>query len=69
LIERIAIHPAANGVEVELVGEIAHMVTFANGDAQGKKAALRREACADAYGSVKVVAGAGFEPTTFRSSA
>ena len=33
-------HPAADGVEIELVGAIASMVAFANGDS--KKAALER---------------------------
>jgi hypothetical protein len=57
LIERIAIHPAEHGVEIELVGEVAHMVAFANGDAQSKKAAPGGAACGDAYGSVKAGCG------------
>jgi hypothetical protein len=52
LIERIAIHPAEHGVEIELVGEVAHMVAFANGDAQSKKAAPGGAALV-AYGLVK----------------
>jgi site-specific DNA recombinase len=59
LVERIVIMPAAEGPgeTIELVGAIARMVELGN-----KKAALdARTAC-----SVKVVAGAGFEPATFR---
>jgi site-specific DNA recombinase len=59
LVERIVITPAAEGPgeTIELVGAIARMVALGN-----KKAALdARTAC-----SVKVVAGAGFEPATFR---
>ena len=59
LVERIVITPAEEeaGETIELVGAIARMVELGN-----KKAALdARTAC-----SVKVVAGAGFEPATFR---
>src|SRR5919106_1330984 len=59
LVERIVIAPAAEGPgeTIELVGAIVGMVELAN-----KKAALdARTAC-----SIKVVAGAGFEPATFR---
>ena len=58
LVERIVITPAEGaGETIELVGAIARMVALGN-----KKAALDvRTAC-----SVKVVAGAGFEPATFR---
>jgi site-specific DNA recombinase len=57
--ERIVITPAEDGPgeTIELVGAIARMVELGH-----KKAALdARAAC-----SVKVVAGVGFEPTTFR---
>ena len=59
LVERIVITPADEGTgeTIELVGAIVGMVELGN-----KKAALdARTAC-----SVKVVAGAGFEPATFR---
>ena len=58
LVERIVITPAEGaGETIELVGAIARMVALSN-----KNAALdARTAC-----SVKVVAGAGFEPATFR---
>ncbi|WP_188517771.1 recombinase family protein [Alsobacter metallidurans] len=64
LIENVVIHPReGGGVEIELIGEIASMVAVAtNTNAAPGRAALdeplRR--------SVKVVAGTGFEPVTFR---
>ena len=59
LIERVVIHPAEDGLQIELAGEIVKMVELGL-DAQ--QAALGEEAAC----SVKVVAGAGFEPATFR---
>ncbi len=57
-------HPVDGGYEVELVGEIASMVRLANGT---RKAAPEGADVPDLYrSSVKVVAGGGFEPTTFR---
>jgi site-specific DNA recombinase len=53
LIERVMIHPAKDGVQIELMGEIVRMVELGLND---KKAALPAEAAC----SVKVVAGAGF---------
>jgi site-specific DNA recombinase len=66
LIERIVLWPSeGGGVEVELVGEIAAMVQI--GLADNKKAAPGGAAFADRLSrSVKVDAGAGFEPATFR---
>jgi site-specific DNA recombinase len=58
LIERVAISAAEDGFTVELVGEIANMVRLSSGP-EGRKVGLYRS-------SVKVVAGVGFEPTTFR---
>jgi site-specific DNA recombinase len=59
LIERVVVRPAEEGLQIELVGEIVRMIELG---LDGKKAALdARTAC-----SVKVVAGAGFEPATFR---
>ena len=68
LVECVALHPVDSGFEVELVGEIASMVALAAGsDPRNGKAALGGEAVADGFRrSVKVVAGVGFEPTTFR---
>ena len=67
LIERIAVRPAESGagLEIELVGEIAAMVRLGMGtggrDSMGE--ALDRGLF---DGSVKLVAGTGFEPVTFR---
>jgi site-specific DNA recombinase len=58
LVERVAVTPAECGFEVELIGEIAHMVKLSAG-----AEAITREPY---LSSVKVVAGVGFEPTTFR---
>jgi hypothetical protein len=56
------------GPEIELMGSLAAMVEVAlSPGSENKKAALVRAALsATENGSVKVVAGAGFEPTTFR---
>jgi site-specific DNA recombinase len=59
LIERVVVHPAEDGLQVEIVGEIVKMVELG---VDAKQAALPAEAAC----SVKVVAGAGFEPATFR---
>jgi site-specific DNA recombinase len=58
LIERVAISAAEDGFTVELVGEIANMVQLSSGP-EGRNVGPYRS-------SVKVVAGVGFEPTTFR---
>jgi len=55
LIERVVLHPAENGFEIELIGEIAAMVDLG---AQAKAAAPKGVAVPEAYRrSVKVVAG------------
>ena len=59
LVERVVLHPTADGLQVEIVGEIVRMVELG---LDAKQAALGEEAAC----SVKVVAGAGFEPATFR---
>ena len=62
LMEQVVIHSTAEGVELELVGAVAQIVELGQGGRTAKQAALNeRTAC-----SVKVVAGAGFEPATFR---
>lgn len=53
LIERVVIHPAEEGLQVEIVGEIVKMVELGF---DAKQAALPAEAAC----SVSVVAGAGF---------
>ncbi|MCC5979917.1 MAG: recombinase family protein [Salinarimonas sp.] len=75
LIEAVVLHPiedrSSQGYEIELIGEIAQMVEVALDAAPsptGNKKAARRGAAlrAEERRSVKVVAGVGFEPTTFR---
>ena len=61
LVERVSISPAENGLEVEIVGEIAKMVELGI-ENKTKQAALDDTTTR----SVKVVAGRGFEPLTFR---
>ena len=58
LIERVEVHPAEGGFHIELTGEIASMMTLSAG-AESVRSDLARA-------SVKVVAGRGFEPLTFR---
>jgi site-specific DNA recombinase len=59
LVERVVRYPTDDGLQVEIVGEIVKMVELG---LDAKRAALPAEAAC----SVKVVAGAGFEPATFR---
>ena len=67
LIERVVLHPAPEGqrgFEIELVGEIAAMIALGADD---KDRARSRAAGHDPFqSSIKVVAGAGFEPAAFR---
>jgi site-specific DNA recombinase len=69
LIDSIIIHKGENGPEIELVGDLAAMVEVAMSQgSESKKAALVRAALsATEKSSVRVVAGAGFEPTTLGS--
>ena len=63
LVDRLIVH-FNDGVDfaIELIGDIARMVELGSAGTERKKAALdERAAC-----SVKVVAGIGFEPMTFR---
>jgi hypothetical protein len=55
LIDRVSISPAENGLEVEIVGEIAKMVELGTGN-KAKRATLDETMTR----SVKVVAGTGF---------
>ena len=68
IIERITVRPLERGIfEIELIGEIANMVNLAQNAAKPKTAASKEATALGGYrGSVKVVAGVGFEPTTFR---
>ncbi len=68
LVDKIVVTSGPKGLEIDLVGDLAVMVEVAQGrDPKNKKAALVGAALsATEKRSVKVVAGAGFEPTTFR---
>ena len=71
LIEAVVIHPAEGGagVEIELIGEIAGMVDLAQspgGAVNNKTPRGGGVLCVGNCGSVKLVAGTGFEPVTFR---
>ncbi len=59
LIERVTIYPdGANGPEAEVVARVADLVAYATNDNAAPGGGVWR--------SAKVVAGVGFEPTTFR---
>lgn len=67
LIERVVLHPLTDGdrgFEIELVGEVAAMVALAGQDT--KHGRLRATGHNMFESSIKVVAGAGFEPAAFR---
>jgi len=67
LIERIVVRPLPDGsFELEVVGAIAAMVGLGQSGADNKKAAQGAAISAVDECSVKVVAGARFELTTFR---
>lgn len=68
LIDRVVVTPASAGLghEIELIGEIAAMIGLVSG-AERRQAGTVVPAGHDLFDySVKVVAGVGFEPTTFR---
>jgi DNA invertase Pin-like site-specific DNA recombinase len=58
LVEQVVLHARDDGFEIVLVGEIAQMIEF-SAETEGSHFDPYRS-------SVKVVAGVGFEPTTFR---
>jgi len=68
LIERIVLTPSPDGrgFEVELLGEIAAMIRLATGDKPSAQRAREAGGLDLFSSSVKVVAGTGFEPVTFR---
>ncbi|MBM4073224.1 MAG: serine recombinase [Planctomycetes bacterium] len=68
LVEAVRLTPTADGFEIELVGDIARMVELAQ-EAGGRNATAAQEGAAVSEAfvrSIKVVAGRGFEPLTFR---
>ena len=68
LIERIILTPVpdARGCEIELIGEIAAMVRLGLPDERAASRPISATGHALFESSVKVVAGTGFEPVTFR---
>jgi len=62
LLERVVIAPVEGGFDIEIIGEIAQMIEVSMGEGE-KKGPILNERMGR---SVKVVAGVGFEPTTFR---
>ncbi|WP_226689384.1 recombinase family protein [Ruegeria arenilitoris] len=60
LIERVTVQHERDGVQIELEGALAAMIGLAQNEQS------RPEAACVTHCSVKVVAGVGFEPTTFR---
>ena len=67
LIERVVLHPGADGtLEIELSGEIAAMIKLALSETTADGSRRKRDDRDLFHRSVKVVAGTGFEPVTFR---
>ncbi len=68
IIEDINVRPLGRGAfEMELTGDIVNMIDLTNVGTGKGKTASEGAVVPDAYRcSVKVVAGAGFEPATFR---
>ena len=65
LVDQVIFRPAAEaGLEIELVGDIAGMVHLAQNS--NENSPVSRAVHDEFMRSVKVVAGVGFEPTTFR---
>jgi transposase InsO family protein len=65
LIDQVKFRPGADaGLEIELIGDLARMVQLAQDP--GKNRPLPAAVPDEFARSVKVVAGVGFEPTTFR---
>ena len=63
LIDEIRLHPIDGKIQIELVGDIATLVGFAEANATNKK---RPGSNNDPSRTKWLVAGVGFEPTTFR---
>ena len=68
LIEKVAVHDRpGQPPEIELIGDIARMVEISIKSPEMQKTAQKRTVFEDnTLRSVKVVAGAGFEPAAFR---
>ncbi len=67
LVEHINVRNTDEGFEIELEGQIVNMIQAAQSLAhKGKTASNKAASLKNHQSSVKVVAGVGFEPTTFR---
>jgi hypothetical protein len=65
LIEAIVLVPADGDLDVEVVGDLAGILAFAAPQSE-KPSRSGREGSFRSASQVKLVAGAGFEPATFR---
>ena len=63
LVDEIRLHPVDGALQIELVGELANLLHFAGIDDPGKK---KPGSSNDPGCTEWLVAGVGFEPTTFR---
>ena len=68
LIDKVVVHEEKEAPpSVELIGDIAHMIEVALEGPETQKTTRKRVVLGDRkQSSVVVVAGVGFEPTTFR---
>ena len=67
LVEHIEVKNTDDGIEIKLEGQIVNMIQTAQSQAhKGKHASNEAAFLKKHASSVKVVAGVGFEPTTFR---
>ncbi len=67
LIEAIILTPSDKGLQIDVRGDLAGILTVASGSGQTKTPARFRAGVRDALASqVQMVAGAGFEPAAFR---
>ena len=62
LIEKVVIHPQAEGHQIELFGELGAILSLCETEDANGKARSRATGCRQST----MVAGAGFEPATFR---
>ena len=61
LVEQIRLHPADGELKIELIGDLATLLGFAN-----KPAKKEPGSKGDPGRTTSLVAGTGFEPVTFR---
>ncbi len=62
LIDKVVLTPSEDGYDIDLRGDLAGILALAS----GKKAKTALTGVAEAVSQVSLVAGVGFEPTTFR---